>query len=149
MVISLEDKYEPKCATWQDLDDDVRAHSGVLRVRMADLRRLSGFTRLKVHVVAAISNKLHSIGLDHLPADLPRAWDQHVVVFKSGSEAGAVINAVRNGTSSEEAERALRRLNMSDLIKEDGQDEAKIAALAEKVGQLENLLKDFRDILNT
>lgn len=34
---------------------------------MRDLRDLSGYQRLKVNVVAAISEQLRSIGLDHLP----------------------------------------------------------------------------------
>ena len=102
-----------------------------------ELGRLTGFKRLKVNVVAAISGQLHNIGLDHLPQNLPRNRNQHVVVFKIGSEAGAVINAVRNGTSSEEAERALRKLNTSDSIKADRRNEAKIAELTEKADELE------------
>ena len=142
-AIELDDEYEPKYTTWQELDEDVRAHDGVLRVLMWDLRYLSGYQRLKVHVVAVISEQLRNNGLDHLPSDLPRDQNQHVVVFKTGSEAGAVINAVRSGTSSEEAERALRKLNTSDSI-----ERAKTADLTEKVDELENLLKGFREILN-
>jgi DNA-directed RNA polymerase subunit H (RpoH/RPB5) len=148
VAIGPDDGYEPKYKTWQDLDDAVRAHGRVLRVLMWDLRFLSGFQRLKVNVVATISEQLRNIGLDHLPEDLPRDRNQHVVVFKIGSEAGAVINAVRNGTSSEEAERALRKLNTSDSIRADRQNEAKIAELTEKADELETLLKGFRDILN-
>jgi len=133
---------------WQDLDADVRANGNVLRVSMWDLRHLSGKMRLKVNVVAAISGELADIGLGHLPHELPRNQNEYVVVYKIGSEAGAVINAVRNGSSSEQAERALRSLNTSKTIKIDRQNEAKIAELAAKVDELENLLKGFRDILD-
>ena len=33
-AIELDDENEPKYRTWQDLDDDVCAHGGVLRVLM-------------------------------------------------------------------------------------------------------------------
>lgn len=147
-TIELDNEYEPKYTTWQELDEDVCVHDGVLRVLMSDLRDLSGYQRLKVHVVAAISRQLRSNGLDHLPTDLPRDQNQHVVVFRAGSEAGAVINAVRNGTSSEEAERAFRKLNTSGSIKVDRHTEATIAELTEKADEWEHLLKGFRDILN-
>jgi hypothetical protein len=148
-AIELDDEYEPKYTTWQDFDEDVRAHDGVLRVLMWDLRDLSGYRRLKLHVVATISEQLRSNGLDHLPQVLPRDRNQHVVVFKAGSAAGAVINAVRNGTSSEEAGRALRKLNTSDSIRADRHNEAKIAELTEKADEVDNLLQSIRAILTT
>lgn len=149
-VGELEDVYEePTYDTWQELDADVRDHDGVLRVSMWDLRHLSGYARLKVNVVAMISQELRNIGLDHLPVDLPRDQNRYVVVYKTGSEAAAVINAVRNGSSSEKAERALRQLNTADALKVDRQNEAKLAEFAEKVDELECLLKGFRDILST
>jgi hypothetical protein len=147
-VGELEDEREEPYGTWQELDADVRDHGGVLRVSMWHLRELSGYARLKVNVVATISEELRNVGLDHLPVDLPRDQYQYVVVYKTGSEAAAVINAVRNGSSSERAERALRQINAAGALKVDRQNEAKLAELAEKTDELEVLLKGFRDILN-
>ncbi|MEU8048130.1 hypothetical protein AB0B71_28785 [Micromonospora echinofusca] len=142
-----EEGYEAAYETWQELDADVRANGGVRRVSMWDLRYLSGYQRLKVNVVATISAELANMGLGHLPAELPRNQNHYVVVYKIGSEAGAVINAVRNGSSSEEAERALRKLNTSDTIQVDRENEAKLEELAAKVDELEALLKGFREVL--
>jgi hypothetical protein len=144
----LEEDYEPAYETWADLDQRVRANGHVLRVSMWDLRYLSGKQRLKVNVVAAISEELANIGLGHLPAELPRSQHQYVVVYKIGSEAAAVINAVRNGSSSEQAEQALRKLNTLDTIQVDRQNEAKIVEFEEKVDELEHLLNGFREILD-
>lgn len=80
-------------------------------------------------MVAAISEQLRSIGLDHVPRDVPRNQTS-VVAFKIVSDAGAVINAIRNGTSSAEAERALSKLNISDSIMANQRDEAKIVLCA-------------------
>lgn len=145
--IESDTEYEPTYETWQDLDADVRGSGNVLRVSMWDLKELSGYQRLKVNVVTAISKELANIGLDHLPAELPRDQNSHVVIYKSGSEAGAVIRAVRNGSSSEEAERALRKLNTSESIQVDRQNEAKLAELGAKVDELEDLVKEVRDVL--
>ncbi|SNS73116.1 hypothetical protein [Actinomadura mexicana] len=144
----VDEHEEPKYDTWQELDADVRARGDVLRVSMWDLRHLTGYTRLKVNVVAKISRELRNIGLDHLPVDLPRDQNEYVVVYKTGSEAAAVIDAVRNGSSSDRAEQALRQINSAKALKVDRQNEAKIAELAEKVDELEALLKEFREILN-
>jgi hypothetical protein len=144
----LEDEYQPPYETWQDLDTAVRANSGVLHVGMWELRHISGYKRLKVNVVKYISDELADNGLSHLPAELPRDYNESVVLYKVGSEAGAVINAVRNGSNREEAVRALRKLNTSEAIRAERQNEAKLAELAAKVDELENLLKGFREVLD-
>jgi hypothetical protein len=148
----LEDEYQQPYETWQDLDTDVRANGGVLHVGMWDLRRISGYRRLKVNVVRYISDELAGIGLSHLPVELPRDQNEYVMVYKVGSEASAVINAVinavHNGSGSEEATRALRKLNTSEAIEAGRENEAKLAELTAKVDELENLLKGFREVLD-
>ncbi|MBW4705195.1 hypothetical protein [Micromonospora sp. RL09-050-HVF-A] len=141
------EEYETTYSSWQELRDDVDANGGVLRVSMWSLREITGLTRLKVHVVARISEALTDVGLAHLPIDLPRNQNEYVVVYRATSEAAAIINAVRNGSSSEAAERALRKVNTSDTIQVDRKNETKLDELAAKVDELENLLKDFRDVL--
>ena len=148
----LEDEYRQPYETWQDLDTDVRANGGVLQVGMWDLRRISGYQRLKVNVVRYISDELAGIGLSHLPLELPRDQNEYVMVYKVGSEASAVINAVinavRNASGSEEATRALRKLNTSEALEAGRENEAKLAELTAKVDELENLLKGFREVLD-
>jgi hypothetical protein len=144
----LKDEYQPPYETWQDLDTAVRANAGVLHVGMWELRKISGYQRLKVNVVKYISDELADNGLSHLPAELPRDQNEYIVLYKIGSEAGAVINAVRNGSSREEAARALRKLNTSEAIRAERQNEAKLAELTAKVDELENLLKGFREVLD-
>jgi hypothetical protein len=145
----LEDKYQHPYETWQDLDTAVRANSGVLHVGMWQLRHISGYQRLKVNVVKYISDELADNGLSHLPAELPRDQDEYVMLYKVRSEAGAVINAVLlNGSNREEAVRALRKLNTSEAVQAGRQNEAKLAELAAKVDELENLLKGFREVLD-
>lgn len=141
------DEYETTYDSWQELREDVDAHGGVLRVSMWSLREITGRSRLKVHVVAGISGALTDVGLAHLPIDLPRSQNEYVVVYRANSEAAAIINAVRNGSSSEAAERALRKVNTSDTIRTDRKNEAKLDELTSKVDELESLVKSFRDIL--
>jgi hypothetical protein len=147
MTAEDNDEYVPPYASWQALRDDVDANGGVLRVSMWDLREITGKYRLKVHVVANISESLIDVGLAHLPVDLPRSQNEYVVVYRATSEAAAIVNAVRNGSSSETAERALRKVNTSDTIQVDRKNEAKIDELSAKVDELENLVKEFRDTL--
>ncbi|NMO57788.1 hypothetical protein HH310_42330 [Actinoplanes sp. TBRC 11911] len=141
------EEYETSYSSWQELREDVDANGGVLRVSMWSLREITGMTRLKVHVVASISEALTDVGLAHLPTDLPRNQNEYVVVYRATSEAAAIINAVRNGSSGEAAERALRKVNTSDSIQANRKNEAKLDEIAGKVDELESLLKDFRDVL--
>ena len=146
-AVDGEEEYEAPYGTWQELKDDVNAHGGVLRVSMWGLRQITGMFRLKVHVVASISESLTDVGLAHLPIDLPRSQNEYVVVYLAASEAAAIINAVRNGSSSEAAEGALRKVNTSDTIQADRRNQAKLNDVIDKVDELESLLKGFRDVL--
>lgn len=141
------EEYEETYESWQELRDAVDAHDGVLRVSMWSLREITGKYRLKVHVVAGISEALLDVGLVHLPPDLPRNQNEYVVVFRASSDAAHIVNAVRNGSSSEAAEQALRKVNTSDTLKTDRKNEAKLEDLASKVDELESVIKEFRDIL--
>lgn|GEM_PF-2701678 len=146
-MADVSDEYEEIFESWQDLRRAVDAHSGVLRVSMLSLRQITGKDRLKVHVVAGISEALLDVGLAHLPPDLPRSQHAHVVVYRASSDAAHIVNAVRNGSSSEAAERALRKVNTSDTLKTDRKNEEKLEDLATKVEELEAITKELRDIL--
>ncbi len=142
-----DEEYEETYDSWQELREAVDANGGVLRVSMWALREITGKYRLKVHVVAGISESLLDVGLAHLPPDLPRNQNEYVVVYRAASEAAAIVNAVRAGSSSEAAEEALRKVNASHKLKADRKNEEKLEELAAKVDELENLIKGLRDIL--
>ena len=131
----------------QELDEAVQTNGGVLRVSMWSLRELAGYTRLKVRVVASIHEELANRRIDHLPADLPGDQYQMVALFKVGSEAGAVVAAIRKGVSTEQAESALRRPNTSDSLKAEREQGAKLAELADQLEELEAIASRFREIL--
>lgn len=137
----------PEFSTWADLDKSIKANGGVLRVAMWALRDIDGHGRLGVRVLNTIHNNLADIGVDHLPFDLPNNQHQSVVLYKVGSEAGAVVAAVRNGSSTTDAESALRRLNNSDAVQAEKAKDAKLGDLADKVDELEKLLAGFRTVL--
>jgi len=136
----------PEFAAWSDLDEAIKANGGVLRVAMSALRDIDKYGRLGVRVLTSIHDNLADIGVGHLPFDLPNNQHQSVVLYKVSSEAGAVIAAVRNGSSTGDAESALRRLNTSDAVQAEKAKDAKLADLADKVDDLEKLLVSFRTI---
>jgi hypothetical protein len=84
-------------------------------VPMETLRRLDGAQRLGVHVLKAIGGRLGTLGLGHMPEDLPNRQDQDVILYQYGSPASEVISAVRTGLKDANGIRstyqALYRLN--------------------------------------
>ncbi|MFC5265881.1 hypothetical protein ACFPJ1_27525 [Kribbella qitaiheensis] len=132
-TVELEQEWEPSYGSWGELKDAVEAGGGVLRVMMWDLRYLEEAGRLGVHVRASISRKLMGLGLAHLPKDLPAYQEQAVVIYKLGTPAAAVIDAVSGG-GTREAEAALRRLNTS-------RDSEKLLAVTEKFAELSEILE--------
>jgi hypothetical protein len=128
-----EDGYEYSYAGWNELREAVETEGGVLRVPMWTLRELEQAGRLGVHVRASISRQLLGHGLAHLPAELPSYQEHHVVLYKLGTPAAGVIEAIR-GESSIGAEKALRRLNTS-------RDAEKLQTITEKLAELSDLLR--------
>jgi hypothetical protein len=132
-VVDADGDWEATYETWDDLKEGVDAEGGVLRVAMWELRYLEEAGRLGVHVRASISRKLLGLGLAHLPDELPAYQEQAVVLYKLGTPAAAVIDAVKGG-GTREAESALRRLNTS-------RDSEKLQAVTEKFSELAELLE--------
>lgn len=132
-AIEAEQDWDYSYETWDGLKGGVDAGGGVLRVMMWDLRYLEGAGRLGVHVRASISRKLQGLGLAHLPKDLPSYQEQAAVIYKLGTPAAAVIDAVSGG-GTQEAEAALRRLNTS-------RDSEKLQAVTEKFAELSEILE--------
>jgi hypothetical protein len=121
--------------SWEDLRQSVEEAGGVLRVVMWLLRDLEQAGRLGVHVRASISRRLDGLGLAHLPADIPGEQYAVITLYKRGTPAAAVVDAVFRDGSSKAAEVALRRMNTS-------RDAEKLQVITEKVEELASILLD-------
>ncbi|TDD62076.1 hypothetical protein E1263_05545 [Kribbella antibiotica] len=132
-AVEVEHEWEYSYKDWEALKKAVDAGGGVLRVVMWELRHLEDAGRLGVHVRASISRNLLGLGLAHLPKELPSYQEQEAVIYKLGTPAAAVVDAVA-GESNKEAEAALRRLNTS-------RDSEKLQAVTEKFAELSEILE--------
>lgn len=101
--------------TWIDLVKAIDASDGVALVPMETLRRLEGAQRLGVHVLKSISDRLATLGLGHMPQNLPNRQDQEAILYRYGTPASDVIVAIREGLRSVQdvrnTYRALHKLN--------------------------------------
>ncbi|MEU0784072.1 hypothetical protein ABZ341_21140 [Streptomyces sp. NPDC006173] len=136
-------------STWQELDNAVRRRGDVLRVAMFDLRTLTGKDRLKVRVRADIEQMLANLGIGHLPTELRGNQDAIAVLYKLGSPAAAVIEAVRAGTASERLEQALRHLNTAKSTDIQREYSIKKKELAEQLGVLDGVAQEIRNIIQS
>lgn len=126
--------------TWADLVKAVDEHDGVALVPMETLRRLEGAQRLGVHVLKSIGARLGTLGLGHMPDTLPNRQDQEAILYRYGTPASEVIQAVRNGLRSVQdvrnTYRALHKLNampeVEEVVHRDELDD-KLAAAAKAV----------------
>lgn len=99
---------------WHELLTAVESNQGVHRVPMETLRRLEGRQRVGKHILSSIEEKLKTLGLGHLPQELPNRQQQTVLLYRVGTPASALVQAVQKGLTespSTEAFDFLRRLN--------------------------------------
>lgn len=94
-------------STFDELDDLVEKGQGVTTVTMEELRNAHGAGKLGVHVRTAISEKLASRGLRHLPKELPIYQEQRARVYKAGTPVAKIIEAAVNDLG-EQADQVLR-----------------------------------------
>jgi hypothetical protein len=100
----------PSC--WEELRVAVTDHYGVYRLPMGQLREIGGYGRLGTNVRQVLSAKLASLGLGHLPSELPAYQDKQVLLYLYGTPAAEVVSAVRSEVV-DAAEAALVQLNAS------------------------------------
>jgi hypothetical protein len=100
----------PSC--WEELRVTVTEHYGVYRLPMGQLREIGGYGRLGTNVRQVLSAKLASLGLGHLPSELPAYQDKQVLLYQYGTPAAEVVSAVRSEVV-DAAEAALVQLNAS------------------------------------
>lgn len=126
-------------ATWSDLVKAIDEHDGVALVPMETLRKLEGAQRLGIHVLKSIGARLGTLGIGHMPETLPNRQDQEAILYRYGTPASEVIQAVRNGLRSVQDVRntykALYKLNampdMADVVhREEVNDKLATAAKA-------------------
>lgn len=105
---------KPQITDWHELLTAVEGNEGVFRVTMETLRRLEGRQRVGKHILSSIEDKLKTLGLGHLPKELPNRQQQNVLLYRVGTPASVLIQAVREGLTespSPEAYDILRRVN--------------------------------------
>lgn len=105
---------QPEINNWHELLAAVESTDGVHRVTMETLRRLEGRQRVGKHILSSIEEKLKTLGIGHLPRELPNRQQQTVLLYRVGTPASALVQAVQDGLTnspSSEAYDFLRRLN--------------------------------------
>lgn len=95
---------------WPELLSTVENHSGVIKVPMAILRQLEGRQRVGKHILSAIEEKLATLGLGHLPTELPNRQQQSVVLYRSGTPTAELIGALQQGANEPVSDALYERL---------------------------------------
>lgn len=100
--------------TWEDLRSETVDQGGISVCTMLVLRNILGKGRLGTHVNSAISRGLRSVGLGHLPTELPNREYHEVLLYQIGTPAGDIVEAVAAVTPQSgagPAAKALRQVN--------------------------------------
>jgi len=77
-----------------DIKNKVEQHDGVWSVSMVEVKEAYGAKRLGIIVRANITDGLHGEGLAHYPEVLPDSQEQWVTLYKMGSPAERLFQAV-------------------------------------------------------
>lgn len=129
---------------WQDLILAVDSNEGIQRVSMATLRQLEGRQRVGKHVLSAIEDKLASLGLGHLPEALPNRQQQSVLLYRVGTPASEVIQAVRQGLTEPVNDTTYTYLHRMNTLP----DPATVVSKEELGATLEQTAKSLLDLLS-
>lgn len=100
--------------TWPELRSAVETNEGIAKIPMEKLRELEGRQRVGKHILSAIEDRLATMGLGHLPEELPNRQQQYVLLYSFGTPASEVIESVRKGLTepaSDTTYEYLHRLN--------------------------------------
>ena len=80
--------------TWDEIKQEVEAHGGVRTMAVDTLREAHGAGKMGVHIRGQISSQLAGMGLGHVPRELPNYSHDTVRIYKRGTPAGNLIEAV-------------------------------------------------------
>lgn len=97
---------------YEEINSDLEGYGGLMSVSMQELRDAQGVFRLGTHVRRSIHNKLQSLGIGHLPRELPEYQEHRVRLYKLGSPIAQNIEDILNPT--EEADERLRQTFASE-----------------------------------
>jgi hypothetical protein len=81
-------------ASYDDISAKVDGAGGLYLTQMGELREAHKAGRLGVNVREAISDRLRSRGIGHIPKDLPSYQEEEVRLYRLGDPIGKVIDAV-------------------------------------------------------
>jgi hypothetical protein len=105
-----------KTDTWNEVEDAVNNHDGVVVVTMETLRDIAGYGRLGSAVRQTIVKRLNDMGIHPISnGDLPNDAHANVIIYKEGTPAGDIIDLVtsvaQGGRATETTANELRKLN--------------------------------------
>lgn len=102
----------------EELRDKVENSGDVLSVTMLELRNAYGAQRLGTVVRENISADLAGLGIGTFPDELPDYQEEHVRVYKRGSAAATLIEAVLEpNPKSDERIRAAARKEGEEVLR--------------------------------
>jgi len=113
-------------ASWDEIKESVEKNGNVRSVTMELLREAHGAGKLGVNVRAEISKVLAGMGLGHIPEVLPSYQDQHVRLYKRGTQIGDVIATVLDPSE----------LNDKKLVESLGDQAPDYAAIVQSIREL-------------
>ena len=95
---------------WSATKQQVEANGDVLTVTMEELRNVHGAGKLGRNVCGEISKELVGMGIGHIPEPLPSNQTDLVRLYKRGTQAGGLIEAVlRPGAGNDNLVRTAAR----------------------------------------
>lgn len=112
--LSMSATVKPEINEWSELLTAVESNEGVSKFPMEVLRRLEGRQRVGKHILSSIEDKLRTLGLGHLPTELPNRQQQTVLLYRVGTPASALIQAIQAGLNespSNQVYELLHRVN--------------------------------------
>ena len=101
-----------KINDYAELAGLVDQNAGVMTVEMGVLRDVHKAGKLGSIVVAGIHERLESLGLGHVPPELPTYQDQRAIVYRKGTPVARLINALTS--INEHSDRVLRDFASKD-----------------------------------
>jgi hypothetical protein len=104
---------------WDEINEEVQKNGNLKTVTMETLREAMGVAKLGVNVRTQIRKKLASMGIGHIPEQLPTYQHEQVRLYKRGTDVGDMIELAH--TPGEENDRKL-----SEQFGEDKVDYAQV-----------------------